>query len=632
MKKNASHSVFITVVLVLFWLPMLSVAWSQSPKGTKLSEKSIQAFFEKEVPRLKKKYNIMGVTAAAVLQGKVVWAKGYGWSDKKTKKAVDPNRSLFRMGSISKLFTWTAVMQLVEQGKLNLNTDIQTYLGKDVLLPKSFDKPITIAHLMAHTPGFEDNLLGLFIKDPTKTKTLKEVVQKVLKRVHPPGSQASYSNYGSMLAGYIVERVSGMPFEDYVKKHIFEPLGMKHSTFRQKIPAPFKPWLATGYTYSRKTKSYKPQAFEIVQGAPAGSVSMSATDLARFMIAHLQQGNYGTQQILKATTAQRMHKTHSRMVPEAQGMAHGFFEMRKQPRVLGHGGDTVYFHSLCIMLPKYQTGFVVSTNTSTGSPLYFDLFSAFLKHFFPTASGKTLAQKYKTTDTDLKKFVGRYHANRRSESNFMKLISLGMAVGVDVAKEGGLRIKSFMFPKPMRYVQISPTVFQEVNGTEQVVFLNNKAGKPEGLLLNTLPVITFVRPPWYETLGVQMFVLGFACVLLLTGFIFRPSGWMMFFSRKHKVTGLAKLAGLTGFFMILVYLTVILVGVFTIQEDVIFHEPNLVALKVAYLGLLSSLGMVYFSVIAWRRSFWGVAGRIHYSLLTIASLGLFWFLHFWKFI
>ncbi len=632
MNTNSLYSLTRVVVCGFFLLTAWNVVWAGSPKGMKLSSKSIQAFFEKEVPRLKKKYNIMGVTAAAVLQGQVVWAKGYGWSDKKSKKPVDPNKSLFRMGSISKLFTWTAVMQLVEQGKLNLNADIQAYLGKDVVLPKTFKQPITIAHLMAHTPGFEDNLLGLFHKDPAKSKTLKQVVQNVLKRVRPPGIQVSYSNYGSMLAGYIVERVSGMPFEDYVKKHIFQPLGMKYATFRQNLPASLQPWLAAGYTYSKKTKSYKPQAFEIVQGTPAGSLSASATDMARFLIAHLQNGDYGNQRILKAATVHRMHNTHSRMAPEAQGMAHGFFEMRKQPRVLGHGGDTVYFHSLCIMLPKFQTGFVVSTNTSTGSPLYFDLFTSFLNHFFPMATGKTLAQTCKTKDTNLAKFVGRYHANRRSESNFMKLISLGMAVKVDVAKEGGLRIKSFMFPKPMRYVQVSRTVFQEVNGSEQVVFLYNKAGRPDGLLLNTLPVITFVRPPCYETLGMQMFVIGFACLLLLTGFIFRPSGWMLFFSRKHKVTGIARLAGLTGFFMILVYLVVVLVGVLTIQEDVIFHEPNLVGLKVAYLGLLCSLVMVYFSVVAWRQSFWGVAGRIHYSLLTIASLGLFWFLFYWKFI
>ena len=232
----------------------------------------------------------------------MLFAKGYGYSDVKSKKPVTVDATLFRPGSISKTFTWTAVMQLVEQGKIDLNRDVNDYL--DFKIPATFGKPITMKDLMTHTPGFEETLQDLFVAKAADMRPLRDYVTTHLPaQIFPPGTTPAYSNYGATLAGYIVQRVSGMPFDDYVEKNILQPLGMKHTTFRQPLPDDLKPLMSKGYNRA----SQPAKDFEFVQAWPAGSLSTTADDMSHFMIAHLQNGQYNGAQILKPETAQLMH-------------------------------------------------------------------------------------------------------------------------------------------------------------------------------------------------------------------------------------------------------------------------------------------------------------------------------------
>src|SRR5581483_7570422 len=207
---------------------------------------------------------------------------------------VDPERTLFRPGSVSKLFTWTAVMQLVEQGKIGLDTDINQYL--DFKIPARDGKPVTMRNLMQHTAGFEEQEKGIISADPHSRGFEALLKQWVPTRVFAPGTTQAYSNYGASLAGYIVQRVSGEPFAAYIEKHIFEPLDMKLSSFRQPLPAALSPLMSKGY----EVASAEPRPFEIVGPAPAGSLASPAVDMAHFMIAHLQDGEYNGKRILSA--------------------------------------------------------------------------------------------------------------------------------------------------------------------------------------------------------------------------------------------------------------------------------------------------------------------------------------------
>ena len=213
--------------------------------GREMTATDVEAFLDGLVPYQLDREDIAGAVIAIVKDGGVLFAKGYGYADaaKKSRVKVD---TLFRPGSVSKLFAWTAVMQLVEQGRLDLDRDVNDYL--DFEIPARFGKPLTLRHLMTHTPGFEEAVKDLFVPDAAAVAPLREyVIAHLPKQIFPPGTTPAYSNYGSALAGYIVERVSGRPFEDYIDESIFKPLGMTQSTFRQPLPERLQPQMSMGY-------------------------------------------------------------------------------------------------------------------------------------------------------------------------------------------------------------------------------------------------------------------------------------------------------------------------------------------------------------------------------------------------
>ena len=257
------------------------------------------------------------------------------------KTPVSPSQTLFRPGSVSKLFTWTAVMQLVEQGKINLDENINTYL--DFKIPDTFPKPITMRQLMTHTAGFEEAVKDLGAQDNAPIQPLRDyLVTHMPQRVYAPGTTPAYSNYGATLAGYIVQRLSGLPFDDYVDRNIFTPLGMSHSTFRQPLPPALAPTMSSGYALG----SEDAKSFERITVGPAGSSSVTADDISHFMLAHLQQGQYQGAAILKPATIALMHAPQFAMHPQLPHMCLGFYEETYNGlRIIGHGGDTEWFHS-----------------------------------------------------------------------------------------------------------------------------------------------------------------------------------------------------------------------------------------------------------------------------------------------
>jgi len=305
-------------------------------------------------------HHIAGATISVVVEDKPFCARGYGYADVAAKKPVSAEATMFRIGSVSKLFTWTAVMQLAEQGKLDLDADVNKYLT-DFKVPETYSKPITLKHLMSHTPGFEDHFIGLFAHSPDKMAPLGEILAHDLPaRVRAPGQLASYSNHGTALAGYIVSQVAGVPWEDYIEKNILEPLQMHHTSVRQppedKLPAD----MSKGYKFTHG--KFQEEGFEYVPAAPAGSMASSAGDMAKFMIAHLQNGRYDSARILKEESARQMRETLFTHDNRLQGMAYGFMRATYNgEHIVHHGGDTFWFHSFFVMLPDRGAGFSCRT-------------------------------------------------------------------------------------------------------------------------------------------------------------------------------------------------------------------------------------------------------------------------------
>jgi CubicO group peptidase (beta-lactamase class C family) len=226
----------------------------------------VEAFLDGVLASQLTNNHIVGATVSIVKDSHALLDKGYGYADQQQGRKVMADNTLFRLGSISKLFTWTALMQLVEEGKVDLHADINTYL-KTFRIPATYPQPITVEHLMTHTAGFEEDNLGQMAPQARDLEPLGIWLPKhIPARIRPPGVVTSYSNYGATLAGYIVERVSGMPFEQYIERRIFQPLGMNQSTFHQPLPATLSEQLSQGYTYTDGI--YRASPFENIQATP----------------------------------------------------------------------------------------------------------------------------------------------------------------------------------------------------------------------------------------------------------------------------------------------------------------------------------------------------------------------------
>src|SRR5579885_2996455 len=350
-----------------------------------MSPADIGAFLDGLVPQQLARDDIAGAVVVVVKDGKVLFAKGYGYADVERHRPVSPSETLFRVGSISKLFTWTALMQLIEQGRVDLDADVNRYL--DFTIPPALGQPVTVRELFTHTPGFQESLEDLFVPTAAELRPLgRYLATHVPARIYPPGTVPAYSNYGAALAGYIVERVSGMPFNDYVERYLFSPLAMTHASFRQPLPAALEPLMSRGYFVASRPA----QPFEIVQAYPAGSLSASGEDMAHFMIAQLEGGQYQGVRILQPDTVAQMQSRQFGLSPWMHASALGFYEeSRNGHRIIGHGGDTVFFHSDLHLMPDAHLGFFVSYNSqgreasSAQDRSY--LWHRFLDRYFPVA-------------------------------------------------------------------------------------------------------------------------------------------------------------------------------------------------------------------------------------------------------
>jgi CubicO group peptidase (beta-lactamase class C family) len=431
-----------------------------------LTREDAQAWLDGFLPYALERADIAGAVVVIVKNGNVLLKKGYGYADVASKRPADPDTTLFRPGSISKLFTWTAVMQLVEQHRIDLDRDINAYL--DFRIPPFEGKPITMRQLMTHTPGFANALEEVISVNPTHPELRDFLKSWMPPRIFPPGEVPAYSNYGAALAGYIVQRVSGEPFPQYVAEHIFAPLGMTHSTFLQPPPAALSPMLAHGYL----TAANGPGPFEMLAATPAGGLSAPATDMAKFMIAHLQNGEYAGHRILQAATARQMHSTpYTPISPALNRITLGFFQLnRNGHRIIGHDGDTRFFHSSMALFLDDNVGLFISLNSAGRNADTFDLreklFDDFTDRYFPgpTPNGRVPLAMAKAHAAMM---VGQYDGTRRADTTFVSFVNLLSQVDIDADDSGRLVTPmTGLNGEPKTFEEIAPFVWRQVGGKE----------------------------------------------------------------------------------------------------------------------------------------------------------------------
>ena len=432
---------------------------------TALDAKDLEAWLDGYLPYALERARIPGAVVVVVRGNQVVLEKGYGFSDVAKRAPVLPETTLFRPGSVSKLFTWTAVMQQVEAGKIDLDKDVNAYL--DFKIPAYQGKPITMRNIMTHTAGFQESVRYLISSDPKAVMTLKQQMPLALPdRVFAPGTTPAYSNYATALAGYIVERVSGEPFDDYIEKHIFNPLGMAHSSFRQPLPANLAPHMSKGYP----DITQKAQPFELVIPAPAGSLSASGADMGKFMIAHLNDGAG----LLKPETAKQMHDFKAPGVGPLNSMALGFYEQWVNGhRAIAHGGDTVWFHSYLWLFPDADIGVFISMNSAgkqgDAGAVRSALFHKFADRYLP-GTEKPGQVDAKTATEHEQMMVGNYISSRGSFTNFMSLFGLLGQTTISLTEDGKITLPALdgLGAGARDWVEVEPFVWRDTGTNERL--------------------------------------------------------------------------------------------------------------------------------------------------------------------
>ena len=611
-----------------------AVSEGASPAGHDLTADDVGAFFDGFMPQEIEHADIAGAVIAVVKDGKLLFAKGYGYSDVAKKAPVSPETTLFRPGSISKLFTWTAVMQQVELGKLDLDRDVNDYL--DFKIPPAFGKPITLRNIMTHTTGFEETAKNLFVDSAEELRPTGEYLRVHLPaRIFPPGATPAYSNYATTMAAYIVERVSGQDFNDYVEQHIFKPLNMTHATFRQPLPEALKPDMSNGYILG----SGEPKHFEFVQVAPAGSLSASAVDMTHFMIAHLQNGKYGDVQILKPETAIQMHARQQGVwLPSMNAMCLGFYEQWLDGhRSIGHGGDTVSFHSNLHLILDANVGLFVSYNSPGRAEI--DprglLFNKFMERYFPAppSNQPTLA----TAAQDAASVAGVYEVSRRFDTNVLAITTVLGETKITVnPKDNTISMGAKgLNQQPEHFREIAPMVFRQVDGNAKIAFAPDPNGRRIAYIDYPFMVFQQISNP-LDKQSVNYFIIGFSlCVIALT-LLFWPIAAIL---RKHygKPLSLEPAAKRLRLWVRLVCILVagFVVGLLVLlsKADRPLTERNDFGLHfLQVLGLLAGVGAliaIYSSLKSWGDSgqwFWY---KLWNTFLALSCVGFFWFIYHW---
>jgi len=616
--------------------------------GSPIPAANLEAFVDGVVRTSMADQHIAGVAVTVVQNGQVLMKKGYGFSSMDPATPVDPDKTLFRLASISKTFTWIAVMKESEAGHIRLNAPVNLYLPEAVQVrDQGFKRPVQVRDLMTHTPGFEDRALGqLFEKDPVRVRPLVDYLREERpRRVREAGETPVYSNYGAALAGEAVSYVSGHRYQDVVESEIIRPLGLTHTTFREpyparaELPAPMPRDLAsavsTGYRWAGG--SFRPQTFEYVtQVAPAAALSSTAGDMARYMEMILAGGQLDGATIYDADTAKGFRTTLQSAAPGVNGFDNGFMEYSLPGgfQGQGHSGDTLWFHSSLVTVPALGLGMFVTTNTDTGDHLAGELPKRIVAQFYgPT--GELPRPGVATLVDDRATYEGTYLNDRRAYGGLEKFVLMLVSEArVRVTKDGRLLTSGGRGGEPKAWVPDGPPGhFRETTGPATMAF-----DIQDGRAVRWLPAsgtTAYERIGLLERLGTLEFLAALAAlasIVTLAGHFFRDRQ-----IRQTPLQGRASLVQST--IAVLWLIAMISGGVWGLGTDdmgkVMYQFPSallLIASACALVAALLTLVILGMSPIVWRGGrrvdSWDTARKLRFSATT-AIFAAFAFILMW---
>lgn len=629
-RATFSHRIVAFAAAVLL-LPATAAA--QEPARSAIDDTvALGAYLDGAMNQFVDELNVPAAVVAVVKDGRVLYAHGYGFSDVARKKPVDPATSLFRIGSTSKLFTWTALMQLVQSGKVDLDADVNKYI-KQFQIPAAFGKPVTVRTLLTHSSGFEDGALGYLIaNDSTRVEPIDVTLEKHMPaRVRPPGELSSYSNYGAALAGLIVEDVSGVPFNDYIRRFILDPLDMHHATFQEPLPPQLAGDAVTGSVYENGV--YAPKPFEYVGGfRPAGSGSFSAIDMTHFMIAHMQNGEYHGAHILDSATTALMHARAFSNDPRLPSMALGFYELRtSKPRVIGHEGDTQHFHTALFIVPEAQTGIFISYVGTGAEHLREGVLKSFFDKYFPSAPPATLTPSADFARSAAK-YAGSYRFARHSTTKIDKaLVVAGAPLKISVLPKENRLLVTGLGEHPAQFAPVGDSLFAQVDGQYLMGFTQDASGKVTRVNIDALPFMGTERVPATDTPALWWLLLGVSTLVFLAVLLtifYRRKGFRAMPREQKRVVWLA-LAESALFFVSFIFLGVVIASNVGDLGGAIPTSLR-IALVLPIIFVLLTLALVVAAINVWRRSWWSIWRRAQFTIVVLACVAVSLFFSHWN--
>lgn len=610
----------------------LPAAASPPQLTPQLTAESAREFVDHRVPELLAEHGAPGLTVSIVADGEPLASAAHGFSDLAAGTPMDEEVHAFPTASIAKSFTATAVLQLAEQGEVDLHEDVNAYLPEELRVPDTHPgEPVTLHHLLTHTPGFDERTEMDDPEDTAAQRGLEEFLRDTTpERIFPPGRYSAYSNYGTGLAGFVVQEVSGVPFEEYVERNVFAPLGMDRTEFGQLHELAGEHDLVTGHG-----PDGAPAALVHIPLVPAGAAVTTTGDMARFMTALLNGGELDGERVLSTESVAKMLDRQFEHHPDATAMGYGTYEWRSgPPRGVGHGGDLDGIHTGYLILPELDAGVFVAVNGDDTDPeagasllhdLRFAVLLGFADEFGPAEDGgRAGSETAPEADpgADLSAYPGSYVTTRRAAHGSDRIITLFDNLTVRDAGDGSLRVQGVMIPRE-RWLPVgegSDGVFVGEDSGERLVF-TVEDGRAVAVYVDANPTSGYDRTSALASPGLHLVTVVVALLVLLSGTVHlrRPRGAVRITAAvSASLTALACLSA--------VGLLVYAVSDLNRLREWVLGDSTLLTLPLA-VAVPLALATAGFAVTAWVRGWWGEGRwgrirRVHYSLLPLAALAV----------
>jgi CubicO group peptidase (beta-lactamase class C family) len=629
----------------ILWVPSRTLAATEMTTGSltgvgatvteALTSETLQEFLDGFIQEKMTEYHVPGAAIVVVKDGEVLYSEGYGYQDVEHKVAVDPDRTIFQVASVSKIFTISGVLQLEEQGLLDLDRDVNEYL-KNFQIENDFEEPVRVRHLLTHTDGFETRDLGTFVLDPADLASLEDVLKKDLKSpVQIPGSRIAYGGYGAALAGYLLSQVAEKPFEDYMDENIFQHLDMKNSTFHQILPQEVRENVALVYQYEESDGEFVPSQILYVNTAPTGALSTTPEDMGKFIITLLNRGRFHGAQILHEETVETMFQRQYSPHPSLPGVTYGFMEsLYNGQTALIRDGSGVGIRSQIFLLPEQRLGYFYVQN-SRGDALADALRDAFLDEFYPAEdTGADPGSGY--VSGDLKRYEGIYRPAQTARHTLVKVEALAMNdLKVTANKVGGLTVEAMgegdvygSFPEESNWVETEPLLFRGADVERYMAFQENETGEIIGLASAAGYHGAFVKIPWFESSRFLLcllicYLIAFFVIIVVNVINRRKSGILMRFA---GIVSLLYLIGIIGVLYTLFIKRVAGFPAFAFGVSLPAKVMLTVLIAAAVLGAVYGILLI----IKWITGRIETSGKVAGLITAIVFLGIASWLHYWN--